>query len=207
VNSSGIFSMQKRHAFLLVPASLFLHAMTLILAPGSVHAQGLPAGPERAPIHEETTQQLNRRLDQSRKAIADTTSVSQNDESRIGPGDLLKITAFEALEMNRIVRVSANGEISLQLLGPVKAAGLASRELESVLQDQLHLTYMKDPHVGVFIRELQSHAVSVVGAVNKPGVFQIPGTRSVIELLSMAGGLADDAGDTALIMRGGDLAE
>jgi len=177
--------------------------LSLIAAP--VHAQGLPPGPGHAPIREETTQELNQQLERSRKTLTDTATVSQDEESRIGPGDLLEITVFEAPEMNRTVRVSANGEISLQLLGPVKAAGLAPRELESLLQDQLRRTYMKDPHVGVFIRELQSHAVSVVGAVNKPGVFQVPSTRGVIELLSMAGGLADIAGDTILIMRGGDL--
>jgi polysaccharide export outer membrane protein len=187
------------------PASQFLFAIVVTLAAGSIHAQGLPPGPRHAPIQEETTQDLNQQLERSRKTLMDTAAVSQDEESRIGPGDLLEITVFEAPEMNRTVRVSANGEISLQLLGPVRAAGLAPRELESLLQDQLLRTYMKDPHVGVFVRELQSHAVSVVGAVNKPGVFQIPSTRSVIELLSMAGGLADDAGDAILVMRGGDF--
>ena len=66
---------------------------------------------------------------------------------------------------------------------------------------------MKDPHVGVFVQELQSHSVSVVGAVKMPGVFQIRGTKTVIEVLSMAEGLADDAGDTVLIMHGAGYAE
>jgi polysaccharide export outer membrane protein len=61
---------------------------------------------------------------------------------------------------------------------------------------------MKDPHVGVSIQELQSHAVSVVGAVKSPGVFQIRGTKTVIEMLSMAQGLTDDAGDTVWVTRG-----
>jgi len=72
----------------------------------------------------------------------------------------------------------------LELLGPVKASGLTPKELEFILQEQLRRTYMKDPHVGVFVRELESHPVSVVGAVKKPGVFQIRGTRTVIEMLS-----------------------
>jgi polysaccharide export outer membrane protein len=54
---------------------------------------------------------------------------------------------------------------------------------------------------------LQSHPVSVVGAVKMPGVFQIRGTKTVIEVLSMAQGLADDAGDTVIIMRGAGFAE
>jgi polysaccharide export outer membrane protein len=54
----------------------------------------------------------------------------------------------------------------------------------------------------VFVREMQSHAVSVFGAVKKPGVFQVRGAKTVVELLSMAEGLAEDAGDTVLVMRG-----
>jgi polysaccharide export outer membrane protein len=141
-------------------------------------------------------------LEQSREMLAATSPDPQGDESRIGPGDLLEITVFEAPEMNRTLRVSATGEISMQLLGPVRAAGLTPQELESALVEMLGRTYMKDPHVGVFVRELQSHPVSVVGAVKKPGVYQIPDSKTLIELLSMAEGLADDAGDTVLIMRG-----
>ncbi len=65
---------------------------------------------------------------------------------------------------------------------------------------------MKDPHVGVFVQELQSHAVSVVGAVKMPGVFQIRGMKTVIEVLSMAQGLADDAGESVLVMHGAGTA-
>jgi polysaccharide export outer membrane protein len=93
----------------------------------------------------------------------------------------------------------------MSLLEPVKASGLTPRELESALRESLRRTYMKDPHVGVFVRELQSHPVSVVGSVKQPGVFQIQGTKTLIELLSMAQGFTDDAGDTVLVVHAGDL--
>jgi len=64
---------------------------------------------------------------------------------------------------------------------------------------------MKDPHVGVFVTTVESHPVSVVGAVKKPGVFQVRGTKTVLEMLSMAEGLSDDAGDLVLVMRGAGL--
>src|SRR3989454_10747540 len=122
--------------------------------------------------------------------------------SRIGPEDLLEIGVFEAPEMNRSLRISAGGEISLPLLGAVQAAGLTPRELEFVLQELLRRSVMKDPHVTVFVREMQSHAVSVFGAVRKPGVFQIRGAKTLVEVLAMAEGLSEDAGDTVLVMRG-----
>jgi polysaccharide export outer membrane protein len=128
-------------------------------------------------------------------------------DSRIGADDLLSITVFEAPEMNTVLRVSASGDISMQLLGEVHALGLTPTELQGVLQGLLRSTYMRDPHVGVFIQELQSHAVSVVGAVKMPGVFQIRGPKSLLEVLSMAQGLAEDAGDTVSVDRSGEQSE
>jgi len=129
------------------------------------------------------------------------------EDYRIGAEDLLEISVFEAPELNRTARVAAGGEISLPLLGTVQAGGLTPRELEFVLQELLRRTYMKDPHVAVFVREMESHPVSVFGAVKKPGVFQIRGAKTLVGVLSMAEGLADDAGDTVIVMRRAGLPE
>ena len=129
----------------------------------------------------------------------DSAKLAVSSDSRIGPDDLLNITVFEAPEMNTSVRVSTGGDISLQLLGSIHAAGLTASELETVLQGLLRRTYMKDPHVGVFVQELQSHPVTVLGAVKAPGVFQIRGTKTLLDVLSMAQGLTEDAGDTVFI--------
>jgi polysaccharide biosynthesis/export protein len=147
-----------------------------------------------------TTDDYNQRLEQLKHNLA--TPVAAAQDYRIGPQDLLDISVFEAPELNRVVRVAASGEISLPLLGSVQAANLTPQTLESVLEELLRRTYMKDPHVGVFVREMHSHPVSVFGAVKKPGVFQIDGPKSLVEILSMAEGLAEDAGDTVIVMRG-----
>ncbi len=149
----------------------------------------------------ETTQDRNQH---SRELIrqAELVPIPALQEYRIGPEDVLRVTVFEAPALNRSLRVSATGEISMPLLGTVKAAGLTPRELELVLQELLRRTYMKDPHVGIFVSEMQSHPVSVFGAVERPGVFQLRRTRTLLEVLSMAGGLADDARDTVIVMRG-----
>ena len=174
----------------------------LMIGAEDLRAQAAPAGEIPSSLPGETTQEWNRRLEESTRKLSSAAPDSQADDYLIGADDLLEISVFEAHELNRTVRVSASGEISLEMLGTVKAAGLTPRELEAVLQSALRRTYMKDPHVGVFVRELQSHSVSVIGAVKRPGVFQIRGTKTVLELLSMAEGLADDAGDTVVVMRG-----
>jgi polysaccharide biosynthesis/export protein len=146
-------------------------------------------------------QQLQRLL---REAAAPADASAQ--DYRIGAGDLLDISVFEALDLNRTVRVSADGELTLPLVGDVHAAGLSSHELEAVLDELLRRNYMTDPHVSVFVREMESHAVSVLGAVENPGVYQIRGAEPLIEVLSMSHGLADDAGDTVIVMRHGTSA-
>jgi polysaccharide export outer membrane protein len=152
------------------------------------------------PPNLESTEEWNRRL---REQFGSTDPAARFDEQEyvIGPEDVLDINVFEAPEMNRDVRVSANGEISLPLLGAVTAAGFTPRELETALEELLHQKYMKDPHVSVFVRDMQSHPVSVMGAVRKPGIFQIRGKRTLLEILSLAEGLADDAGEDVIILR------
>jgi polysaccharide export outer membrane protein len=79
---------------------------------------------------------------------------------------------------------------------------LTPRELETSLEELLRQKYMKDPHVGVFVRDMQSHSVSVIGAVRKPGIFQIRGDKTLLAVLSLSEGLADDAGEEVIILRG-----
>jgi polysaccharide biosynthesis/export protein len=148
-----------------------------------------------------TSEDWNRRLGQLANGVTITVDPDPG-KYRIGPDDVLDINVFAASELNRVVRVSSNGDISLPLLGCVRAAGLTPVELESHLQDLLRRSYMRDPHVSVFLRDLQSHPVSVLGAVKTPGVFQVRGPKTLLEVLSFAGGLSDDAGDTAIILRG-----
>ena len=145
------------------------------------------------------SEDVNRRL-QELSLLATSPGASSLDY-RIGANDLLTINVFEARELSGPVRVSAGGEITLPLIGVVSAGDLTPRELELVLQELLRRNFIKDPHVSVQVTEMESHAVSVMGAVNKPGVVQIRGSRSILEVLAMAGGLAPDAGSTVQIVR------
>jgi len=172
-----------------VPA-LLAAGILFAAAAAPIWGQSEPAAQGRPKFEGRTAQEYNQRLEQLRQMLDPQMPAASADEYRIGPDDLLEITVFEAPELNRSQRVSAGGQISLPLLGAVQAGSLTPRELEFVLEELLRRTYMKEPHVGVFVREMQSHAVSVFGAVKKPGVFQVRGAKTVVELLSMAEGLA-----------------
>jgi polysaccharide export outer membrane protein len=147
-----------------------------------------------------TTQDYNQRLEKLRQQFSEQIPDRQAGDYRIGPQDLLEINIFEAPELNRNVRVSENGEVSLPLLGGIKVVQLTARELENTLAARLR-EFLKDPHVSVMVREIESHPISVIGEVNKPGVFQVRGSKTLLEMLSMAQGLAPEAGDEVLVMR------
>jgi polysaccharide export outer membrane protein len=168
--------------------------------PLRLQSQEVPNPPSPNP-ELKTTGDYNQRLEQLRRMLAQSSALPP-EEYHIGSEDLLEITVFDAKELDRTLRVSGSGDISLPLLGAVHAAGLTPQELESVLAERLRQQYMKEPQVTVFVKEMQSHGISVLGAVHKPGVFQIRGTKSLVEALAMAEGLAEDAGENVLVERG-----
>src|SRR6516164_7691875 len=194
-----------------IPVLIVLVALGL---PAPLAAQTAP-NPESSSANSpsfrgNTTHDYNDRLVQLAKETKAPELSSSPGDYQIGPEDLLEISVLEAPDLNRTVRVSDDGAISLALLGSIQAAGLSTRQLQAVLEDRLRETYMKDPQVGVFVQEMRSHPVSVFGAVEKPGVYQIRYAKTLVEVLSMAQGLANDAGDTAIVVRHagdpGDLA-
>jgi polysaccharide export outer membrane protein len=164
-------------------------------------APALPAdsGPP-SPATEAWQGQLDALVD-TQGTVAGAVDV-EGDGYRIGEGDELAVEVFGADALSARTRVGAEGDISLPLLGPVTAAGLTPLELERRVEERLSTTYMKDPHVRVDVVEMRSRAVSVIGAVRRPGVYQVTGRATLLSVLAMAEGLAEDAGGTVLIARG-----
>jgi len=156
---------------------------------------------EQPTFHAEASEDNNQKIAQLAAESKASDPSSLGSDYQIGPEDLLEISVLEAPDLNRTVRVSDDGTISLALLGSLQAAGMSTRELQADLQERLRRRYMKDPQVSVFVQEMRSHPVSVFGAVEKPGVYQIRYAKPLIEILSMAQGLANDAGDTVIVVR------
>ncbi len=122
-------------------------------------------------------------------------------EFKIGAKDLLEISVFGLEELNRTVRVSEEGKISLPLLGEIQVEGLTKTELEKKLSQLLEEKYLQDPQVTVFIKEYQSKRVFMLGAVEEPGPYELLGRQTLLHLISQAGGLTSDAGDEIIIIR------
>jgi len=136
--------------------------------------------------------------------LALTQTKPGNDQSyeyQIGAKDLLEISVFEVPELNITVRVSENGLINLPLLGEVKAEGLNRFDLEKRIAASLEKNYLKNAQVTIFIKEFQSKKISVMGAVKNPGMHDLIGRQSLLQVISMAGGLSEQASDTVVIFR------
>ncbi|MEI6613595.1 MAG: polysaccharide biosynthesis/export family protein [Chrysiogenales bacterium] len=129
------------------------------------------------------------------------TGSGQSYEYQIGAKDLIEISVFEVPELNITVRVSENGLVTLPLLGEVKAEGLNRADLEKKIAAMLEKSYLKNAQVTIFIKEFQSKKISVMGAVNNPGMQDLIGRQSLLQVIPMAGGLSEQASDTVVIFR------
>ncbi|MCP5050381.1 MAG: hypothetical protein GY940_24675 [bacterium] len=111
----------------------------------------------------------------------------------MGPKDLLAINVLEAPELNITARVSEAGNITVPLLGIIKVNGLTGAEVEQKIAALLKKSYIKDPHVTVFIKEYKSRRVSIIGAVSTPGSYEIIGKQTLLEILGNAGWVTKNA--------------
>jgi polysaccharide export outer membrane protein len=119
----------------------------------------------------------------------------------LGPGDEITIIAINLDEIaNRPIRVGSDGEINLPLLGRVRAAGLTVEELEAELTDRAKV-YLRNPDLAITVSSFQSQPVSVLGAVGAPGIVQLQGRKTLLEVISLAGGLRPDHGSRITITR------
>lgn len=119
----------------------------------------------------------------------------------LGPGDEIAVHQPNAEELDGIpARIDDGGNVNLPLIGRVRVGGLTVEQAEGVLTGKLAIL-LKHPQPVMSITEYRSQPVSVLGALNTPGVIQLQGHKSLVELISMAGGLRADAGPTVQITR------
>ena len=119
----------------------------------------------------------------------------------VGPGDVLEIRVADAPEISGKYRISEAGELTLPLVPtPLRAGGMSTLELSrSIAQALKAAEILREPLVNVFIDQYRSRNAMVLGAVAKPGVYSLEKRTTVLELLSMAGGLMPTAGSTLTI--------
>jgi len=123
----------------------------------------------------------------------------------IGDGDLLQIRLYDVPEFNYMVRVDSKGEVSLPMIGAVKVLGLTTTQAEQVIDKEIKdKGYYNNPQVSVVQHEFGgARGVSVLGEVEKPGVYPVMAPRKLFDMLSAAGGTTPKAGREILISHRG----
>ena len=125
----------------------------------------------------------------------------------IGPRDLLKITVSTGREQEKpqpaMVRVAQNGLVNVPIIGPTKVSGLETHEAgQAIAQTAIERGIYVRPYVTVEMESKAVRTVTVLGAVNEPGVHELPfGNSNLVTALAAAGGLTDDAGTEVEIIR------
>lgn len=122
-------------------------------------------------------------------------------DSPVGPRDVLEISVVEDKTMNGKVTVADDGNITHATLGKVQVAGLTAAQIEARLKSLLEANYLARATLSVQVTEFASKPISVVGAVVRPGRITATGNTTLIQALTMAGGLAAGHGKELYVLR------
>jgi polysaccharide biosynthesis/export protein len=162
-------------------------AAVLCLAQHTAIAQELTASPTPAPPPAVTN--------------VETAILTNANDYKIGPEDLLDISVWKNPELSRTVPVRPDGKVSLPLVNDIQAAGLTPTALRQQLIDRLS-EFIPAPEVAVIVREVHSMKVAVVGSVKTPGRYELKSAATVLEMIALAQGFTDFASrDRIMILR------
>jgi polysaccharide export outer membrane protein len=135
--------------------------------------------------------------------IIDSTAAELSNY-KLGPDDQVSIRVLdlEKLQLDNASapKIDVNGDLDLPMIGHIHAEVLTLEELKAAIASRVS-DILNNPSVSVSIVQYRSHPVSVLGAVRTPGVFQVAQSKHLLEVLSLAGGLSTDAGETIKVSR------
>jgi polysaccharide export outer membrane protein len=113
-------------------------------------------------------------------------------EFLLGPEDVLEIAVWKNQDLTKTVVIRPDGLISIPIVGDIQAAGLSANELAQRIAERFR-QFVQNPAVSVNVKELNSYSVYVAGEVAKPGKFQLKSYVTVLQAISMAGGITEFA--------------
>lgn len=136
---------------------------------------------------------------QAPSASSSTIAASSGEEYRIGPRDIVELYILKVPELSRDYQVGANGTIEVPFLGKVRAQNKTSQQLATEVAEGLRNGYLIDPQVSVVVKKV-NRQFFIQGAVRSPGVYNIEGRPTLLELITIAGGLNAAYSATAFII-------
>ena len=155
----------------------------------------------RAPAHDSARGSVDKAAVGSSANVLANVLVDTDEDYRIGAGDVIEVEVEDAPELSGNFRVTAAGTFLMHYLGRINAQNKTTEELARFIANGLRERYIFDPRVIVNVKQYNSRAFFIQGAVHGAGVFQIEGRPSLLELITLAGGLQQNHSSTAFIIR------
>lgn len=125
----------------------------------------------------------------------------------LGEGDVITITVYEHPDLRTTARISGDGMITMPLIDKVPAVDISVSLLAKNIETLLADGYIINPQVNVFIEEFRSRKATILGEISKPGLYELRGQTSLLELISKAGGLTEHSLERAIIHRNSSTSE
>ncbi len=127
--------------------------------------------------------------------------MSSDGDYQVAISDVVEIIIEDASELSGSYRINKTGAIPMKYLGTMVIAGKTPEEIGNMIADGLRGRYLKDPKVYVTVKQYNSRTFFIQGSVRSPGVYVIEGRPSLFKLISIAGGMTENHGSMAYIIR------
>lgn len=118
----------------------------------------------------------------------------------LGVGDVVEVRVYREKELSGLYRLGPEGRFDFPLVGEVQAAGITPGALGDALTERLKDGYLRDPQVSVFLKESNSKKVFVLGEVARPGTFAFDDRMTVVQAITLAGGLKTLAAANRIVL-------
>ena len=156
-------------------------------------------------------QAAGRTVEQLRDEIIRRLRAQSGRSYRLGIQDVIEIKVYGHTDLDTTQIIGPDGSISILPGGSIHAAGKTVDELadeitkrmSSIVQNPIlnvavqdyksHPLFIADPLVNVVIEEINSRRISILGAVRSPGIVKLRTPTTIMDAISQAGGLSDDA--------------
>ena len=128
--------------------------------------------------------------------------IQQDKDYIIGPEDILEIQVWGNKDLNQVVFVRPDGRTSLPLVGEIGVAGQSVQQLQDHLTNVYEKT-VKGAVVTVMVKEIKSRPVYFIGGFGKPGVMQLTRELTLLQAISVVGGVVPNAdAEKGFLLRG-----
>jgi polysaccharide biosynthesis/export protein len=190
----------------------YVHRMVALIIPMLVFAQEpdrrrIPIGIDDVLRQQAVGISTRSQSDLNDRLRTMTAAARFSQDYLLGPSDIIEVTVFAIEDLkSKELTLDARGNISLPFIGEVQLVGLTPREAEIKITTLFEASVMKHPQVSVSVKEYRSQFINVLGAVLKPGTYQLTRRSFLVDALAMAGGLLTEKAESKVFVhRAGEI--